>query len=475
MKTLAFPNSRLAVLLAVAIAFTTSHLAAQTASHEAKSQSARRANVYLIDLPTALRLAGAQNLDIQLAREKVAEAHANHDSAIERFFPWLSPGVAFRGHDNLIQATEGNVIDVHKKSYAPGLTLTIQTDIGDAIFKAIEARQLLNASDHALDAQREETIAAAAQGYLDLVKAKSAVGVAAEAVTISDEYERQIDRAVEAGIAFKGDALRVKVQHERDRLALRRAQEERTTASARLARILHLEPGVELDARESTPAPLSLASAREPALRLIEEAFAARPEIEQSAALVLAAREAKNGAVYGPMIPTLGAQAFAGHFGGGRSGQPGRFGESEDYAASLSWRVGPGGLFDVGQIRAKQSRMRAAALDAEKVRDRIAFEIVTSRERVLSLADQLATAKQALADAEQSLRLDRERKEFGVGVVLETIVAEQELTRARNDYLATVAEYDKAQYSLLAALGRLSPAPSEETRSRAQRPARTKP
>jgi hypothetical protein len=32
--------------------------------------------------------------------------------------------------------------------------------------------------------------------------------------------------------------------------------------------------------------------------------------------------------------------------------------------------------------------------------------------------------------------------------VAETIQAEQELTRARRDYLGTVAEYDKAQFTL---------------------------
>src|SRR5579862_6870583 len=46
---------------------------------------------YPIDLPTALRLAGAQNLDIQIARTRLAEARANRQSALEQFFPWLAP------------------------------------------------------------------------------------------------------------------------------------------------------------------------------------------------------------------------------------------------------------------------------------------------------------------------------------------------------------------------------------------------
>ena len=47
----------------------------------------------------------------------------------------------------------------------------------------------------------------------------------------------------------------------------------------------------------------------------------------------------------------------------------------------------------------------------------------------------------------------RNRKEFGVGAVLETIQAEQELTRTRLDHLRLVAEHNQAQYALRYALG----------------------
>jgi outer membrane protein TolC len=53
------------------------------------------------------------------------------------------------------------------------------------------------------------------------------------------------------------------------------------------------------------------------------------------------------------------------------------------------------------------------------------------------------------------LRLTRERKQFGVGAVLEDIQAQQELTRARSDYLSAIAEFNKAQYGLSKAVGRL--------------------
>jgi outer membrane protein TolC len=422
-----------------------------------------RAALLTIDLPTALRLAGARNLDVQLAREKVAEANATQESAIERFFPWLAPGVTYRRHDNLIQNTEGLIEDVHKQSYSPGAVVAAQTDLGDAIFKALEAQQLTKAARHGFDAQQQETILVAAHGYFDLAASRGAVGVAREALQTSSAYAAEIERAVSVGIAFKGDALRVKVQQQHDEIALHRAEENERLASAKLVQILHLNPTVQLTPRDASVS-LSIVSAKGSLGDLVSQAFAARPETRQSAALVSAAGHSKNGAVYGPLIPTVGGEAFFGGLGGGMDGETGHFGESEDYAALLTWRIGPGGLFDFGNIHARQARLRGAALAADKVTDQVANEVVTSRARVQSLADQIAIAKQSLSDAEEALRLGRERKEFGVGVVLETIQAEQELSRVRNDYLNIVTDYNKAQYSLLRALGQLSPMSSPDNR-----------
>ena len=62
-----------------------------------------------------------------------------------------------------------------------------------------------------------------------------------------------------------------------------------------------------------------------------------------------------------------------------------------------------------------------------------------------------------MALAQDGLKLSRERKDFAVGAVLETLQAEQEMTRTRNDYLRAVAEHNKAQYALARTLGRLTP------------------
>src|SRR5207244_5200664 len=102
---------------------------------------------------------------------------------------------------------------------------------------------------------------------------------------------------------------------------------------------------LELTRREASVVPLSIVPAKEPLGDLVSQALATRPETQQGAAFLSAARHAKNGAIYGPLIPAVGGQAFFGGLGGGKDSETGRFGESEDYVALLNWRIGPGGLF----------------------------------------------------------------------------------------------------------------------------------
>jgi outer membrane protein TolC len=408
-----------------------------------------------IDLPTALRLAGAQNLDVQIARAKLAEAKANHQSALAQFFPWVSPGITYRQHDDKIQDVSGNIIDVHKYSYAPGATVGVQLDLGDAMFKSLAANQLAKAADHALEAQRQDSVLAAAQGYFDLALAQGAVGVAKESVRISSEYETQLSNAVETGVAFKGDLLRARVQAERNRLMLRQAQEQQRVAAARLAQVLHLNPAIELMAQDSELAPLSLIETNDALDSLVQRTLASRPELKQSQSLTTAARDTKNGAVFGPLIPSIGAQGFWGGLGGGRRGVDDTFGGQQDFLIGANWRIGPGGLFDFGRIRSAKSRLKIAELSSDKLRDDVTRQVVEAFTRWQSFVDQLATAQRALAAAEEGLRLAQQRKEFAVGVVFETIQAEQDLTRARLDYLKAVAEFNKAQYALSKATGRL--------------------
>src|ERR1035441_2219488 len=185
-----------------------------------------------IDLPTVLRLAGARNLDVQIAREGLNEAQASRQTALEQFIPSLTPGITYHQRARTAQPVPaGTVSDTHFQSYAPGATVAAQVVLGDSIYQALAAKQLVMASDQSLEAQREDAALSAAQAYFDLVKAKALADVIQEAVSISRDYQQELHQAVGAGIAFRGDELRVQTQTESYEISLRQAMEKQRIAA----------------------------------------------------------------------------------------------------------------------------------------------------------------------------------------------------------------------------------------------------
>ncbi len=410
---------------------------------------------YRIDLPTALQLAKAQNLDVQIARARLDEAKANHSAAIAKFLPWISAGVSFRRHEGRTQAIDGTLVDVDKQSTAYGPTINAQVDIGDALYSTLAAKQTINATTAGLSAQEQDSSLAAASGYFDLLKAQALVDVNQEALKTSETYQQQISNAVGAGVAFKGDELRVQTQTERFRSNLVQVQQQQRSAAARLAQQLHLDPSVELVPQSNELVPLSMIDANATLDSLLTKAIKASPELKQGQALAAAARESKNSTTYGPLIPSIGVQAFLGEFGGGRDNASGNYAGSKDYFFGVSWRLGPGGLFDFTRIKASNARLHVSELNVDKTIDTIKRQVVDSYSRVKSLSQQISSSRNSLTAAAETLRLTRERKQLGVGVVLEDLQAQQELVRARADYLSVIVDYNKAQYELSKALGAL--------------------
>jgi outer membrane protein TolC len=408
-----------------------------------------------IDLPTALRLAGASNLEVAIAREKVAEARAASDAARQRFFPWIAPSLVVRRHEENIQAVNGPVLDVDKQSLAVGVALNAQLDFGETYYQNLVARQLVRSSEAALAGRQREVVYRAATGYFDLVRARAAVIAAEEAVRVVGRHAEQIAVTAEAGLTFQGDAARVRAARERGELGLVRARTDQRVAAARLAELLRLDPAVDLAPADSDLAPLEVAAATEDLAGLVSRALARRPELDEASARLEAARTSRRAASQGPLIPTLGAQAAIGGLGGGTgSTSIGHdFDMSADYSFGVSWRIGPGGIFDRARQRETAARERQVELEQERVRDVIRRQVVEQHARLRSLGTQVALARKALEAADQTARLSRQRRETGVSAVLEDLQAEEELARARRDYLATVADCNQAQYALKYAVG----------------------
>jgi outer membrane protein TolC len=326
-------------------------------------------------------------------------------------------------------------------------------DLGTALFGKLAAQQRQLAAQHDVQAARNVTLLAAADAYFDLVNAVARVRIAAEAVRISSNYQQQLARAVAIGLTNRSEQLRVAVQTRQAQVDLRGARALARASAAALATVLRLDPAINLVPAESLVAPPALVPLDQPVRALIRAALQRRPELKASAAIVAAAEQDRTAAKYGPLIPSIGAAATYAETRGGRDGLLDRYQPTHDYVVGLSWRLGPGGLFDFSRTEAAEAGLDRSRIEADKVRQTIVQQVVDAFTAAGAARDQTQLARDGVQLAEHSLELSMQRKAFGVYEVIEVIQAQQDLTRARNSYAGALAQYAKAQYALARATG----------------------
>jgi outer membrane protein TolC len=407
-----------------------------------------------VDLPTVMRLAGANNDEIRLARAKHVEALAESRLAWQRFWPSLTLGAGYRRADGNVQDIAGAVFDVSKQQYSVGPNLMIDWSPGDMYYSALAAKQKALAAEQLAEKARRDIVTQSTGRYYDLLAAEASLAIIEDDLRLTQEYEKQIGGAVDAGTAFRADLLRVKTQVSREKLSIRQHEEARDLAAAALAEILRLPAETELRPAKADLVPVRLLDRRTGVATLISQAARERPEMKAADAVSSAAGLESERASVAPMIPSVQAGYGFGGLGGGFNGDMGNFDETQNVFVGLGWKIGPGGLFDRQRKVIAGAQEEAAGLQASNVKAAIGREVVEAAARSQSAHDQIAINDEAVGAAEEMVKLARERQASQLGVVLEYLLAREELTRARQSRVQAVTRFNKAQHELKRAVGR---------------------
>jgi outer membrane protein TolC len=406
-----------------------------------------------IDLATALRLAGANHIDLELARNQVRQAEAKYAEARNKFFPWFTVGTGYRRLDGNTQDVLGDIVDVSKQSYQAGVGVVAELRIGEAIYQSLAAKQRAAAANHAVESARQNLVAEVSAGYFDLLRAQAALKVNEQSKTLASDFEVQVTAAVAAGVVLEGDQYRAQAQALRHEISTRKALEEIQVASARLCEMLRLPNGLDLRGADSQLVPLEYVAPANSLGEQVRRALDRRPELRSREALLDAARTDMEATTKGPLIPDLSLRAATGGLGGGKNDSTGNFDGSTDFIVGIGWRIGPGGLFDQARTESAQAAEASEDLLLERARQRITREVLESMARVRSIDARLVTVGKLLEVSEKAYKLSLDRGTTGVGGVLETLRAEEELSFARLAWFELVTEYNKAQVALRRATG----------------------
>ncbi len=252
------------------------------------------ANVTPIDLSSALRLAGEQNSEILVAQQRVTEAMAQRQLAAAQFLPTLNGGSSENSHRGTLQQSDGQVIRTNRDSLyvgagaftvgagtinIPGVLWTM--NISQGIYDYLVSRQEVDRTGFAGGAVEQDTLLAVTQAYIELVRMEGQRSVAVQSRNNARELARLTSAYLKTGQGRKADADRAAAELERREAALLRVEGEVGAASARLCRLLHLDPSMRLHALEEHVLPRSIVPEPIPLPELLAIAILNRPELQE--------------------------------------------------------------------------------------------------------------------------------------------------------------------------------------------------
>lgn len=411
-----------------------------------------------LTLDEAVRQALTRHPSIEAAAARVKAAEARIEQARSGWMPNLAYQEAFQRGNNPVyvfgalltqrQFTEAN-FNIKSLNRPDALNnfqsqvVADQTiyDFGrtkSGIRAATLSRQM---SDEEKRAVEQQVVAGVARAYHGVTLARQALKVAEDALRSAEADLKRAQTVRDAGMATDADVLSVQVH-----VSAMREQQIRRKYDVEIGMAaLNEALGLPLDTQHELTTPLTVAqlASEAPALQ--------RSELRQvRLAVDLAGEQAVQ--ARSQRLPQI---AFRGIFEADRQQFVNKGGANWMIAASLRWN-----LFDGNRSKQMQNealQQAAAARAAEKqLQLALSLQVRKARTDALAASERIAVTEATVAQAEESLRILRNRYSNGLANVTDILRADTALLDARTRRLAAIYDQRMAAIALEAAAGTLN-------------------
>ncbi len=437
------------------------------------------ANWNPIDLPSTLRLAGVENPEILIARQRVVEAAALRMFAATQILPNINTGMNLDSHRGVLQQSSGNILRVNRDALNLGLGVNAvaagtvgipgifyNLNVSNAIFGWLQVRQVVRQREFDSIAVRNDVLLRVANGYVELLRAEGLRAIAIKNRDEAREIARMTAAYARTGQGKPSDADRAATELQRRNELILSAEGQVLTAAARLAQLLNLDPSLPLHAIDGWVVPAPIVPEPIPLEQLLYIATQQRPELGSRRAAIREAALALHAAKMLPFSPTVLAGFSTDVFGGGSNlvAQPGgfagfaesRFGtfaQRQDVDVVTYWTAQNLGLGNCAQIKLARTQLRIADLELLRVLNMVRAEVATAYARTHARYAQIDVAERAVRSGELAYKEDFTRVRGFKGLPIELIDSFRLLANARDQYLNAISDYNEAQFELYVALG----------------------
>jgi outer membrane protein TolC len=422
------------------------------AAGAAQSISAQQASPLRLTLHDAVTLALKQNPQVQIAGIQTSQSVQDQRIARSGLLPQAQLNTSVAVNRANLETAFGERFPGFPEHIGPFEIFNAGTQFSTPILdlnlwnRYQASRQTTSAARADQLTVREQITLLTVSQYLGALRAAAEVRNAESRVTLAQALYDLAADLQKNGAGTGIDTLRANVELQNEKQTLITAETDQQVALFGLARLLNLDPRQQIEIADE----LSFFQTPEVAVEeSLESAYKTRPELTQLEASLRAAQASKL-ASFDERLPTIQGSGSWNYQGVSIStGIP-----------VYQYQIGvvvP--LFTGGRIRAETTR---ADLEIQKIerrrddlRNQIALEVKTALAQLESARHQVEVANLGVNLAKEEVSQARDR--FAAGVVnnIEVIQAQDALSRANDNQIAALYQFNQSRADLARSIGQM--------------------
>ncbi len=405
-----------------------------------------------LTLKDAVNLALKQNPQVILGNLGVSRSEQGRLAARSALLPQIGGNVAELQHRVNLQAALGINFPGMPQHVGPfevfQFGAQLQAPVFDlTLWRRYKSSQIgVDASRAAEITAREESVLLVVSQYLGSQRAAANVQAVQSQVELAQALYDQAADLQKNGVGTGIDTLRANVQLQNQKQLLIQAKTGLDTALFGLARLLNIDPRLQIQLADQ----VSFSDTQStPVDQALDHAYASRPEIKQLGFQMRQAELAQRvaGETRLPRVTASGSWLEQGL-------TPNSVIPVYNYQLSLDFP-----LFTGGRIQAERTdaalAIRQLRQREQDLRNSVAQEVKTAVAQLDAARSEVDVANLGVTLARQEVEQARDRFQSGVANNIEVITAQDELARANNNQIGALYRYNQARADVAHAEGQM--------------------
>ncbi|MDD3012214.1 MAG: TolC family protein [Candidatus Gastranaerophilales bacterium] len=413
-----------------------------------------KGKVVTINLQSIVEYILTQSIDLNIVKAQIEQAKYIYRRSFASFLPSISgqlPVEKFQGGEIFYGPIP---VSLDRLTYRPAISADYQIFTGGKpIFDMWVYKNQYIRTKISYDTNLQKTLLEACKMYFEWLKNSSDVEVANQALKEIEVQLEYNNSRLKAGFGTQLEVLQTKtLMSDRKNLVLK-AENKKDSSRINLATLLNISPAMEMEPEKTFIEPLVLWDKNLTLPQLYDISTKTRPDIKELTYFIAQAK-----AEYSSSIADLFPSINVGGYLRGIGPDINALDNSAQGALSLNFNLLRNlGVGSWNNIKTAKARFKEAALNKEKLLNDIYKTIAQSYYDCKFYEQQLQVTKEKMKDAKEAYRIALARLKTGVGLNLEVIQAQSELTKSNLEYQTSVRDYNVSQLNLLFECGQLTP------------------